>query len=252
VKYAIVTGVSTGLGESVEGLLLEAGIDVIGISRSTNDHLPELAKGFNRSYSHFACDLSDIDTLEKTLDHIHEEIYTEEPSTVYLINNAAVVSPVNQAMNIKSEELSDHVQVNMIAPMLLTNQCLKKANETNSAFVSANITSGAAVSPMFGWSAYCSTKAGMNMYAKTVALEQEELQTENKIIAFDPGVMDTNMQAEIRSSSEAEFPEIERFKEYKEKNILNDPGIVAGVLVDILTDEVNLENGKIYSVKDYL
>jgi len=250
--YAIVTGVSKGLGESVAGLLLETGINVIGISRTANERLSQIARDFNRAYQHYVCDLSDLANVEETLDQILEEIFSDDPSTLYLINNAAVISPVEQAMNIKGEDLSHHIHVNTIAPMVMANKCLKKAGEADSYFVAVNVTSGAANSPIFGWSAYCSTKASINMFTRTVALEQKQLNTGNKIIAFDPGIMDTHMQEKIRSSSEDEFKDIERFRQYKENNLLQDPAIVAGILVDLLTDEVNLENGKIYSVNEYL
>ena len=44
---------------------------------------------------------------------------------------------------------------------------------------------------------------------------------------------------------------MERFKQYKENNLLQDPANVAGILVDLLTDEVNLENGKIYKASEF-
>lgn len=89
------------------------------------------------------------------------------------------------------------------------------------------------------------------MYTKTVALEQDELGTENKIIAFSPGIMDTDMQSMIRSSSKEQFTEIERFKDYKTNKSLRNTDIVAGVLIDIITDE-DVKNGKIYYISNYL
>src|SRR5699024_10061 len=104
--------------------------------------------------------------------------------------------------------------------------------------------SGAADRPVYGWSAYCSTKACINRYTETVALEQETLETGNKVFAFSPGVMDTNMQAEIRSSDESAFKDVERFKQYKADNYLKHTDDVGRVVIDILTDESMIENGK--------
>ncbi|MFD0952773.1 (S)-benzoin forming benzil reductase [Virgibacillus natechei] len=248
-KYAVVTGVSKGLGESIATLFLESGIHVVGISRSTNDQLPKLALENNMMYHHYACDLGDTLALERTCDDLCEEIFTEDLTALYLVNNAAVLDPIDQAMHIKREELEYHIQVNTIAPMLLMNLFLKKANESNVPFAGASITSGAAESPMNGWSAYCSSKASINMYTQTVALEQEN--TESNVIAFNPGIMDTAMQERIRETSKEKFTEVEKFKAYKKNNILKDTDAVGGVLVDILTDD-EIENGKIYNVKDYL
>lgn len=254
-KLAVITGVSRGLGASLANLLLESGIDVLGISRSENRHLPTTAKENNRYYRHFACDVSDIPQLEETARLIDEEIRVrnaeQEIETIFVLNNAGVVHPVNQSQHVKSEELIAHMMINSIAPMVLTNHFLKKQKELQIPLVIANVSSGAADNPVYGWSAYCSAKASLNMYTKTVALEQEELKTGNRIIAFSPGIMDTDMQTEIRSSTKDQFAEIEKFKDYKANNSLRQTDLVAGVLIDIMTDE-DVRNGEIYYINDYV
>ena|SRR5690625_4890230 len=250
-KYAVVTGVSKGLGEAVAIQLMEMGVNVIGISRSINEQLPEAAKEKQVSYEHYSCDIGDIAALEETFQKVSNEIFQQEVTKLYLVNNAAVIDPVDQSMNIKAQDLAYHMEVNATAPMVLMNLFLNKANQDKVPFVGLTVTSGAAERPIYGWSAYCSTKASINMYTKTAALEQDQLNTKNKVIAFSPGIMDTPMQGRIRESSEAEFADVETFKGYKENNLLKDPGIVGKVLVDILTDE-KVKNGKIYYVNEYM
>ncbi|WP_373895612.1 (S)-benzoin forming benzil reductase [Virgibacillus natechei] len=248
-KFAIITGVSKGLGESVATLFLESGINVIGISRRTNEKLPEIAGKNNTIYRHYACDIGDIAALEETCEAIREEVFTEELTLLYVVNNAAIIEPVDQAMNMKAERLANHIQVNTIAPMVLMNFFLRKATDARVSLFGVSISSGAADRPVHGWSAYCSAKAGINMYTQTVALEQEN--TGNKVIAFNPGIMDTEMQGQLRKSSKEAFTEVETFQDYKKNNVLKDTDAVGSVLVDILTDDT-IENGKIYNVADYL
>ncbi|WP_085992823.1 (S)-benzoin forming benzil reductase [Oceanobacillus senegalensis] len=251
-KFAIVTGESKGLGEGIATLFLESGVSVIGISRSENHQLPVIAEKNNQLYKHFRCDLSDPNEVQNTFNNMKDFIASEKELTnVFLVNNAAAVKPINQAMNIKSEDLVRHVQINMVAPMLLTNLFLNEANAMDVPAIAVMVTSGAAERPIYGWSAYCSTKASMNMYTKTVALEQEELETGNKVIAFNPGVMDTEMQETIRSSTKEQFSDVERYQDLKENSQLNPPKTVASVLIDILNDE-DVGNGKVYNVKNYL
>ena len=251
-QYAVITGVSRGLGESVAKLFLEQGIHVIGVSRGESDILTEIAGQNNVSFRQYSCDLSDLNSIKETFSEIANNIVEQEPAAMYLVNNAAVLEPINQAMNIDSEELAYHVQVNTIAPMTITNLLLKSATEHDIPLYAAAITSGAAERPVNGWSAYCSTKAALNSYTVTVALEQEQLNAGHKLIAFSPGIMDTAMQEKIRSSSESEFADVETFKMYKENKLLKDTDAVGSVLVDILTDKTNIINGKIYNVKEYL
>ncbi|WP_188456571.1 (S)-benzoin forming benzil reductase [Virgibacillus oceani] len=251
-NYAVVTGVSRGLGESIAKLFLELGINVVGVSRQRNKKLAEIAEQNNVTFQHFRCDLGNSDNIESIAEQILKQIFVYEPSALYVVNNAASLGPIDQSMHINSSELIRHVNVNTIAPMVFTNLFLKKAHELEIPMVGVTVTSGAANRPIYGWSAYCSTKASINMYTQTAALEQDVLKTGSKVIAFNPGVMDTAMQEEIRSSSYEEFKDVDKYKNFKKSNLLKDTDAVGGVLVDILTDKGNIINGKIYDVKDYL
>jgi len=252
VKYAVVTGTSRGLGRSIAMFFLEAGIHVIGISRNQSKYLTKIAGDYNVSYQDYLCDLSDINQMDKLFEQISKKIYEQEPEAVYLVNNAAMLEPIGQASIQTSTQVSRHIHVNTIAPMVLTNLFLKKGSETDIPLVGLIITSGAAERPIYGWSAYCSSKASMNMYVKTVALEQNHLQTKHKIIAFSPGVMDTNMQEKIRGTSQDMFKDVETFRGYKANNQLSNTDIVGSVIVDIMSDEGTIENGKIYDISDYI
>ena len=250
-KIALITGVSKGLGEALAKLFLESGIHVLGISRNSNGRLVKIATKNNVNYEHYPCDLSNISELENVIEKIQEDVNRLNPSLFYLINNAAVIDPIHQVIQIENDRLAYHFQLNVVAPMILMNQMLNYSSSSNTTFIGVNITSGAAERPVYGWSAYCSSKASINMYTKTVALEQVNLKTAQKIIAFNPGIMDTTMQQTIRSSSKESFIEIDKFKGYKENKQLRDTDMVAGILIDILNDEASIENGKIYDVNEY-
>ena len=106
-----------------------------------NDRLCKVAKDYNRIYKHYACDLTKLHEVEKTIDQMLDEIFENEPPTLYLINNAAIVQPVNQAMNIDESELISHMHINTIAPMIMTNKCLKKVHDSNTYFIAVQLTS---------------------------------------------------------------------------------------------------------------
>ncbi|RYG72881.1 (S)-benzoin forming benzil reductase [Lentibacillus lipolyticus] len=250
-RFAVVTGVSKGLGESAAKLLMESGVHVIGVSRNLNNSLNDFAEANNITYQHYSCDLGDIEKAEELAKEISHSVFSHDPETVYLINNAAVLEPIDQSMNLQSADLAYHIRVNTTAPMVLMNIFLKEAAAKDVRFIGTTITSGAAERPVYGWSAYCTSKASVNMFTRTAALEQEELNTASKVIAFSPGVMDTNMQEQIRTSDADAFKDVDNFREYKRNNLLKDTDVVGGVLVDILTDETNIINGKIYDAKDY-
>ncbi|GAB4073891.1 (S)-benzoin forming benzil reductase [Barrientosiimonas marina] len=250
-RHAVVTGVSKGLGESIAKKFMERGVHVTGISRGKNHRLADVAAANQVTYQHYAIDLGNLQATEKTFQQISDDIFSRNLDTVYLINNAGVLEPMSPSMNTTSADIAHHIQVNMTAPMVLTNIFLKKAADWDVRFMAATITSGAAERPVYGWSAYCSTKASINMYTQTAALEQDKLETRSKVIAFSPGIMDTDMQKTIRNSDKHAFREVDQFRAYKEQNKLKDADTVGGVLVDILTDDSSVVNGKIYNVADY-
>src|SRR5699024_7898058 len=240
------------LGEAVAERFLQSNISVVGISRSENKRLSQLAKENNIIYEHYTGNLTELQEAEKIIEKVSAKLGEIKPTTIYLVNNAAMVNPVHQASQISNRELDDHIQLNLTVPMMVTNALLERANDLEAEFIGLMITSGAAESPIYGWSAYCSSKAALNMYTKTVALEQEELASNHKIIAFNPGIMDTNMQSDIRKHSHEEFIDIERFKAYKTNQMLKSPEKVAEVIFPILTKTEKLINGHIYNVGDYL
>ncbi|MGX9933352.1 (S)-benzoin forming benzil reductase [Virgibacillus salarius] len=251
-KYAIVTGTSRGLGEDIARLLLEHGVHVIGISRSPSQALVNVAQKNHSTYTQLHGDLGNINELEQMNTQLKEYLLHRSITELYLVNNAAVVQPVNQANQIAANNLSYHFHVNAIAPMALTNSLIDYANNNGIPMIGLTVTSGAAERPTYGWSAYCSTKASINMYTRTVALEQEQLGSKNKIVAFSPGIMDTEMQESIRSSSKDEFADIERFVAFKQNNQLRSTKNVAAILVELILEKNQIENGKIYNIGDFL
>ena len=96
--------------------------------------------------------------------------------------------------------------------------------------VLANITSGAARSVYEGWSIYGASKAAVDHLTEIVAAEEPDLVCH----AVAPGVVDTDMQALIRTHDEVDFPAIARFRELHEEGAWNSPAWIADHLVALL------------------
>jgi benzil reductase ((S)-benzoin forming) len=249
-KYAVITGASRGLGASAAKLLIAEGIHVISVARNENSSLKQAADKAGSGYMHFSCDLASLDQVQSVFTEIAEAV-SKDAELVYVINNAGVIEPIEIAGELDPALVQTNVQVNLSAPVIISNLFLQKARETGIKAIIANVTSGAAERPIHGWSIYCSTKAAVNMFTMTAGLELASNGSSSKIIAFSPGIMDTDMQAAIRSSNEEAFAELETFKKYKESGSLRSPDTVAGALVKLILG-TDLENGKIYKVNDLL
>jgi len=250
-KYAIITGASRGLGEAAAKRMLEEGISVISISRTENEALAKFSEENNYSFRHITCNLALEKEVQEVFSDLAFDLFKKKPEKIYLINNAGVVEPIEQVGNLDQIPVLRNFQINLAAPILITNTFFKKSQNTETSILSVNITSGAGEHPIEGWSIYCSAKAGLNMFTQTAALEQESMETSNQIIAFSPWIMDTGMQETIRSAEPEAFKDLDRFKEYKEKGMLRKPETVGNALVDLILGE-NIINGKIYNVNDLL
>lgn len=250
-RFAIITGASRGLGEGIARKLLQQQIGVISVSRTENEELKTLAIENGYNYKHYSCNLALENEVQEVFLDIAHCIFKQNPEEIYLFNNAGVIEPIDTVGNLDQTPIIRSIQVNLIAPMIITNIFLKKAGQTSTKVIVTNVTSGAATRAIEGWSVYCSSKAGLNMFTETAAMEQATMETNNTIIAFSPGVMDTEMQNTIRSSSKGAFKEVDNFKELKEKNLLVQPDVVAGALVELVLSG-NAESGKVYHVRDLL
>ncbi|MFG6149582.1 (S)-benzoin forming benzil reductase [Halobacillus sp. B23F22_1] len=251
-KYAIVTGDSRGLGEAIADQFLEKGIHVIGISRTYNEDLKEQAEGKDVTYSHISCDLSDADDLTQGIDKVMYLAFQNDVDMVYLVNNAGVIDPIETVGNLDTGLVNKHLQINLATPILFINRLLKEANEQGVKAGIVNITSGAAEKTVHGWSVYSSGKAAINQFTATTAMEQEEAGKDHTIIAYSPGVVDTEMQGEIRASAESAFADVDKFKKLKEEGQLRSPQEVARVLMNVLFNEGSIENGKVYKLYDLI
>ncbi|KIL52158.1 SDR family NAD(P)-dependent oxidoreductase [Jeotgalibacillus soli] len=250
-KQAIVTGASKGLGAGIAYHLLMEGINIVDLSRSGNTEIKALAEKKSLTYKHEAIDISSTQQTLQFFESWFNNLKDDRPEELYLIHNAGTVDPIDTVGHLDPNSVERSVHLNYITPMVVTNLAFKRSSELDISLIVVNITSGAADKPNHGWSVYGSTKAGLNLFTETAALEQKEKQTRHTIISFSPSIMDTEMQQVIRSSSESAFSQVSRFQKYKDKGELRQPNDVGKALVTLLMNEP-LENGKLYHINDLL
>ena len=144
-----------------------------------------------------------------------------------LVLSAFTIEPIRKAWEIGSGELEANLKVNVLGQVRLINNCVRIAEEKGMKLRIVFIDSGAAYHPLKGWSLYCASKAYMDMYLRCVKEESGA-----DVVLYDPGVVDTGMQATIRESSEDDFDRVEEFRGYKERGILNSPMDVAENIIE--------------------
>lgn len=219
----IVTGVSRGLGYAIVDALLKRNKEVICIGR-TNP--------FGDKVVFHQCDLSDAKQVESI------DFNFASNAAVTLINNAAIIGEIGRISSRKTSDIEQVMQVNLFAPMMITQNAYSRL-ENKSSFTLVNISSGAANRSIPSWASYCASKAALNRVTENFYKEELELGNHVKVYAVAPGVIDTGMQAQIRSASKETFSEVENFIRMKEDGILFSPEEAATRLFTLLSLDFN-------------
>ncbi len=230
-RHFFITGTTSGLGRAFTKVILEDAKNfVFGIARSqVNQH---------ERYRHFALDLS-----ERSFPFFPFE--SAGADTLVLINNAGWIGPMLPLGEQSDEAIDAALGVNLVAPTILMNRFLKETKDFEGRRVIVNITSGAATKPIASWNTYCAAKAAIDMLSRVVQLEQPDVE----VYAIAPGVVDTAMQAEIRTGNPSKFPDLSRFIDYHTKGDLADPQVVAEKIYKVLMAEEKPKE-VVFSVRD--
>ena len=87
---------------------------------------------------------------------------------------------------------------------------------------------------MAGSASYCAAKAGLDHLARAVALERAALPQGARIVSLAPGVIDTDMQVQLRGADPALFPERKRFLGLQAAGQLDSPAQAAAKVLRYL------------------
>lgn len=248
-RYVILTGASSGIGLATSKNLLQQGFHVLAVSRHKNKDLIKYADKQSGKIDYFEFDLRETAEIENFMERVFGKIDLAGADSIHLINNAGVLEPVKMMEDIEPAEYEKSLSVNLVAPMALISQFLKQSAELDIDKRIINISSGAGDHPYAGWSAYCTSKAGLDMVTRVVKAEQSKAKYPAQIVSFAPGVVATSMQKLIRSKSKAEFPHVDRFQDLHRNQQLLDPDIVGKKITELLEQE-NFPEGQKIDIRD--
>ncbi|TGE10359.1 SDR family NAD(P)-dependent oxidoreductase [Hymenobacter fodinae] len=223
--YYIITGASRGLGKALaEAALQIPDIAVLGVSRH--------ATIAHERYTHQPLDLSDMLAVQNNL----HKVFTARPDaeSITLINNAAVLGDIGYLGEHQNEHFEFVFDVNTVAPAMFMNTFLSAYSSLSVPRTILNISSGAAQRAVDGWGAYSASKAALDALSRTAQKEQDIRGTGIRIRSLSPGILDTPMQAHIRTADQHSFSEAAKFAGFFEEGKLAKPEEVASKILDWL------------------
>jgi benzil reductase ((S)-benzoin forming) len=237
-KLLLITGGSRGLGQALCEQFYTRDYEILEFSRSAP-----------HEYS-MRIDLAEPEKSRQIVASAVEPIDSSQLQELILISNAGMLEPIGWTSRQPSSELIRNMNTNYVSAVLVLTEVITKFQTAACRKVIANISSGAALKGRAGWSLYCAAKAGMENFIRALALEQQAQPHPFIPINIDPGVIDTEMQALIRETSPAEFPDVELFIQRKDQGLLDPPEKVAAAILRILEQEALSPGGR-YETSKY-
>ena len=209
-RKAIVTGDSRGLGEALAEQLTADGWEVLGLSR---------AAGLDLSSPAAIAEWRASGSLQRFL---------TDATDILLVNNAGTVGPVAAVGAQGAGAIASSVALNVTAPLVLADAVVA-TRPADAQVRIVHISSGAGRHAYPTWSVYCATKAALDMHAQGIAVDNIE---GVRAASIAPGIVDTDMQATIRSSEG--FPLRDQFVGYKESGALSSPAEAAAKILALV------------------
>jgi len=191
-KTVMITGASRGIGAAAARVFADAGANVALIARSTAD-ISALAQEIGERAIAIPCDVSKYIDISAA---VATTIATFGQLDV-LINNAGVVDPIGHLQDTDPEKWGQTIDINLKGVMYGLHATVPGMIAQGGGTI-INISSGAAHGPVEGWSAYCSSKAGVYMLTRAADLECRDKGL--RIMGLSPGTVATQMQREIKAS----------------------------------------------------
>lgn len=191
-KTVAITGASRGIGADAARVFAAAGANIALLARSA-DSLAALVEEIGGKTLAFACDVSQPAAVTAALQKTHEEF----GSLDVLINNAGVIDPIARIEDADPADWGMLMDINIKGVFNGIHAALPLMKADGGGTI-INIGSGAAHSALEGWSAYCTSKAGVSMLTR--ALHLEEGDNGIRVFSLSPGTVATEMQRKIKSS----------------------------------------------------
>ncbi|CAN7681383.1 SDR family NAD(P)-dependent oxidoreductase [Variovorax sp. LjRoot84] len=233
-QLTVITGASRGLGRAMAEQLLQPGQRLLCISRQADEQLAARAREAGAELEQWQQDLAEPVAAAARLSAWLQDLDAKAFASATLINNAGTIGrprPLSQAI---AAELAHALRVGLEAPMLLTSAFLAATQGWRAERRVLNISSGLGRNAMASQAPYCAAKAGMDHFSRAVALEEAALGGGAKIVSLAPGVIDTDMQVQLRGAEAEMFPDRARFERLKAEGQLDTPATAAAKVLKYL------------------
>lgn len=239
-KVIVVTGASRGIGLAISHYLLQHSHKVTLVARSEAP-LRDLEGQYPDQTAILTGDLADLSLGQKAIDLTIQTFGKLDG----VIVNHGTLDPVSRVADSSVEAWRNAYNINFFSAVALATAAIPHLRSTTGTILFTS--SGAAATAYPTWGAYGSSKAALNHLAQSIAAEEKEAGVTS--MAIRPGVVDTEMQREIREKHHEVMEESDRkrFKELKDTGALLRPEQPGWVMAKLVLEAPRELSGKFLS-----
>ena len=191
-KVAIITGASRGIGSGIAKVFAEQGANVAFTYSSSVESAMALENELNAlgiKAKGYQSNAANFDEAQNLVDDVIAEFGTID----VLINNAGITKD-NLLMRMSEEDFDKVIEINLKSVFNMT-KAVQKIMLKNRKGSIVNMSSVVGVKGNAGQANYAASKAGMNGFTKSIALELGSRNIRCNAIA--PGFIETEMTAKL-------------------------------------------------------
>ena len=227
----LLTGASRGLGLAMAQQLLAPNHTLLCLSRGHSSALQTQADSLGCDLQQWQQDLADAPQAAQLIGDWLALQDSHTFASASLINNAGVITHIAPLSACPSDALTQALRVGLEAPLVLTAAFLAATATWQVPRKVLNISSGLGRRAMASQAAYCAAKAGMDHFTRCLALEEAAKPHGAKVCSLAPGVIDTDMQADLRQASPHHFADVHHFAQLKTSGRLSTAADAAGCVM---------------------
>lgn len=201
-KQVVITGVSRGLGRVMAQGFAALGHRVSGCARSA-DAIDSLGEELNSPHRFEVVDVSNPGAVDKWA----KSVLSDSGPPDLLINSAALINSSAPLWEVSAEEFSTVIDVNLKGVANVIRSFLPSMLEARQGVI-VNFSSGWGRSTSPDVAPYCATKWGIEGMTKALA---QELPTGLAAVAFNPGIIDTEMLRSCFGGGASHYPNPEEW-----------------------------------------
>jgi NAD(P)-dependent dehydrogenase (short-subunit alcohol dehydrogenase family) len=233
-QLTILTGASRGMGLAMAEQLCTPNHTLLCISRGSSDALQALAKKYGTTLLQWQADLAHPQAVADKLSAWLKTLAGQPVENAALINNAGVIGHLGTFEQASTQSVQEALAINLTSPMLLTQVFLQATRAWPVKRKVLQISSGLGRRAMAASALYCASKAGLDHFSRCVALDEALLSNPARIVSLAPGVIDTDMQTDLRAGNPSGFPDQANFIHLKDSGSLTSPADAAAKVLGFL------------------